>query len=100
MISTIAMMVIQAVSGAARKPEVSLTPQAALARLKPISITMVPVITGGIRASIQAEPARCTTPPTMASRMPASMMPNSALPMSPSTLEASTGEMKAKEEPR
>ena len=75
-------------------------PQAAPARLKPISITMVPVITGGISASIHFEPARCTTAPTIASRMPVSMMPNRALPMSPSALEAITGAMKAKEEPR
>jgi len=53
--------------------------QAAGARLKPMSATMVPVTTGGIRMSIQRVPATCTTRPTTASSAPVATTPPSAV---------------------
>ena len=73
---------------------------AAPARFNPITITMVPVTTGGIKVSIQPVPAAFATNPTIASRTPVATIPPRAAAMPPSVFAAATGARKAKEDPR
>lgn len=99
--SRTAARVTTAMTGCAFTPPLPSPPsQATGARFRPISATIAPVTTGGMRASIQRAPAQCTTSPTTASRAPATTIPPSAGPMSPPAFAASTGAMKANDEPR
>ena len=73
---------------------------AAPARFKPITITMVPVTTGGINVSIQPVPAALAIKPTTARRTPVATIPPSAAAIPPSVFAAAIGPRNAKEEPR
>jgi hypothetical protein len=61
---------------------------------------MVPVTTGGISASIQWVPAKCTTTPMTISRAPTTTIPPRAAAMPSEAVAARTGAMIAKLEPR
>ncbi len=67
-----------------------------------MSATMVPVTMGGITASIQPPPVKCTTRPMTASSTPVARMPPIAVPRSPpaDALAAMIGAMNAKLDPR
>ena len=73
---------------------------AAPAKFNPITITMVPVTTGGRSESIQAVPAALAIKPTTASNTPAATIPPKAAGMPPEVLAAATGARKANEEPK
>ena len=77
-------------------------PFAAPARLKPITITIVPVTTGGMITSIQPIPADLTMTPTSASTTPVKTIPPRApaIPALLSAMAAPIGPKKAKDEPR
>jgi len=91
----IATRVIVAVAGSSAK-----LLQAVGARLKPMSATMAPATTGGIRASTQRRPTNCTTSPTTARSTPTATTPARAEPVPPAATAAVMGAMKANEEPR
>ena len=79
-------------------------PLAAPARLKPISITIVPVTTGGSSQLIQPIPAAFTAKPTSASTTPVKTMPPSAAAIPPPAPEEATaapmGPRNANDDPR
>ena len=75
---------------------------AAPARLRPITMTIAPVTTGGIIALIQPIPAARTTSPTRMRITPVKTMPPSApaIPPPSAPIAAKIGPRKANEEPR
>ena len=90
--------VMIAISGSAVK-----LPFAAPAKLKPITITMVPVTTGGINQLIQPIPAALTAKPTAASTAPVNTIPPRAAAIPPvafAAIAAPIGPRNAKDEPK
>ena len=75
-------------------------PLAAPARFRPITITMVPVTTGGNIQSIQPVPTILATSPTSASNTPVATTPPNATAMLSLFTDAAIGAKNAKEEPR
>ena len=73
---------------------------AAPAKFRPITITMVPVTTGGRSQLIQPIPAWRTMRPTRAKITPVTTTPPSATPIPPLVLAAAIGAKKAKDDPR
>ncbi|CAB4795034.1 unannotated protein [freshwater metagenome] len=73
---------------------------AAPARLRPITITMVPVTTGGKSQSIQPVPEERTIKPITARITPVATTPPRAVAMPSLLTEAAIGAKKANEEPR
>ena len=73
---------------------------AAPARLRPMTITIVPVTTGGNIQLIQPIPACLTIRPTTAKITPVTTTPPSAAPIPPFVFAAAIGAKNAKEEPR
>ena len=73
---------------------------AAPARFNPITITIVPVTTGGSNISIHAVPAALAMNPTTASNTPAATMPPKAAGMPPEVFAAATGAKNANDEPK
>ncbi|CAB4651970.1 unannotated protein [freshwater metagenome] len=73
---------------------------AAPAKLSPITITIVPVTTGGKSLSIQAVPAALAMKPTTANRTPAATIPPRAAGIPPEVLAAATGAKNANEDPK
>jgi len=75
-------------------------PLAAPARLKPITITMVPVTTGGNIQLIQPVPTARAIKPTRARRTPVATTPPRATAMLSLLTDAAIGARNANEEPR
>ena len=75
-------------------------PLAAPARLKPITITMVPVTTGGNIQLIQPVPTARAIKPTSANMTPVATTPPSATAMLSLFTDAAMGARKAKDDPR
>ena len=76
-------------------------PFAAPARFKPMTITIVPVTTGGSRTLIQLVPADLTIKPTSARITPVTTTPPSAAPKFLSApIAPAIGARNAKDEPR
>ena len=75
-------------------------PFAAPARLNPMTITIVPVTTGGSSQSIQPVPTILATRPTSAKRTPVATTPPRAAAMLSLLTAAAIGARNAKEEPR
>ena len=73
---------------------------AAPARFNPITITMVPVTTGGNSVSIHPVPAALAIKPTSASKTPAATIPPNAAGIPPEVFAAATGAKNAKDDPR
>ena len=73
---------------------------AAPAKLRPITITMVPVTTGGNNQLIQPIPAWRTISPTAARSSPATTTPPRAADIPPPDFAAAIGARNAKDEPR
>ena len=73
---------------------------AAPARFKPMTMTIVPVTTGGNIQLIQLMPAARTMSPTMARITPATTTPPRAALIPPFVFAAAIGAIKAKDEPR
>ena len=69
-------------------------------RFRPMSATIEPITTGGMRWEIQPAPTFCTTRPSRASSSPVTSTPPSAAPIESACVEAVIGAMNAKEEPR
>ena len=73
---------------------------AAPAKLSPMTITIVPVTTGGNSQLIQPIPACRTMSPTPAKSRPVTTTPPRAADIPPPDLAAAIGAKKAKEEPK
>ena len=97
--TTVARMTADSVSRASQGDCWKL-PQAAGARLNPISATIVPDTTGGSSASTQPVPVFTTMRPISASSRPTAMIPNWAAPIDSVAIAAVIGAMNANEEPR
>ena len=73
---------------------------AAPAKFKPMTMTMVPVTTGGSNQLIQPIPAWRTIRPTAVKIRPVTTTPPRAVDIPPPALAAAMGARKAKDEPR